>query len=447
MNSKKLKVILAILLLLLILIVSIILVLNNKKQKVTPETNTDIVKVDGNLQLVNVRNNFYVVKNCINKFFTYYSSIYYIENDSLIQDEEAIASIEKQKKLNIEAVYNMLDEEYITYNNITIDNLTTKLTEIEKMSVNINRMYVSQKDENISIYFAYGKLNNTSISQSYDFSIMVKLDMLNQTFSVLLKDYIDKNYQEIKVGENIEISYPEKIESNTYNTFDYEVITDETYITDVFKSFRDNMIYNKQIAYESLDEEYRAKRFPTLEQFEKYVKNNIRKISVIKLLKYQKNKNDDGIQYICIDTKDNYYIINEISTMNCSFILDTYTIDLPQFVEKYQTSDNTNKVALNIEKIREAINVKDFEYVYNKTDETFINNNFKSYTDFENYLKSNLFEENSFEYKNIQKQSNVYVATVTVTNKKNTGEEAKEIQIIMKLTDTTDYYISFNFGE
>ena len=444
MSTKKVKKILAILLILLIaIIILILLLIKNVKQRYTAETNKDIVVIEQTLKQVNIRNNFYAVKNCINKFYTYYSLMYDLEQDILVFDDETIASMEKQKKQYIEAIYNMLDEEYIKYKNITLENLDTKLNKIEKTKISINNMYVIQKDENISIYFAYGKLTNTSIAQSVDFSMMVKVDMRNETFSVLMQDYIEDNYGEIKIGDNLEVICSKNIKNNGYNTFDFETVDDETYIRDVFNEFRDNMIYNKQVAYENLDKEYRNKRFPNIEDFTKYVQNNIREISIMKLSAYQKNKTENGIQYVCIDTKDNYYIINESSTMNCSFILDTYTIDLPEFIEKYKNSDDSNKVALNIEKLKEAINAKDYLYFYNKMDKTFKNNKYKNYSDLENYLKTNLFEENKFEYGKIEKKSNVYVATLIVKNKKNIAE-TKEIEIIMKLTDTIDYYISFN---
>ena len=98
-------------------------------------------------------------------------------------------------------------------------------------------------------------------------------------------------------------------------------------------------------------------------------------------------------------------------------------------------------------KIKEAINDKDFEYVYNKLDESFKNNNFENYESFENYVKSNLFAKNTFEYKTFLEQADVYVVKIEVKNKKNYSDDSKEMQIIMKLTDSTDYDIAFNFGE
>lgn len=402
------------------------------------------VNIDNKLKKVSIRNNYYAVKTCVNKFYLYYSSMYDVSGDYYIVDEEAEASMQKEKQQSIEAVYNMLDDEYKSYKGLTLDNLTTKLPKIKEMSVIINDMYVSEKTNNIGIYFVYGNLIDMANSKTYSFSTIVKMDMINETFAIFLDDYIEDKYPNIKVGENVEIECKEKIEANQYNIFDYEIITDATYIEDIFTTLRKNMLYNKKIVYERLQEEYRAKRFPTYEKFEQYTKNNIRDLTIMKLSKYRKNNNGDSVQYVCLDSHNKYYIINENSTMDLTFILDTYTIDLPEFLTKYENSNESDKVALNIEKIKEAINSKDFEYFYNKLDNTFRNTKYSNYNNFENELKSKVFERNTFEYKKIENQGNVFIATVIVKNSKK-QDETTEMRIVMKLTDTTDYSLSFSF--
>lgn len=445
MNIKKVIIIVAVLM--IITIITVILLLFNHRNETnnnvpseeyiaTPATEEDPIEINENLAEVTVRNNFYAVKNCITKFYTYYNAIYNDDNSNLIMDEEAIASLEEIKRQNIEAVYNILDENYKVYKNITLDNLKDKLSSINTNTIDITKMYVTQKDENISVYFVYGYLLDASLKSS-EFSMIVNVDMLNRTYTVLLDDYVKKNYSNIEVGNNVEIDYPQEIKSNLYNTFKYQPISDETYITDVFNSFRDNMIYNVDNIYTNLDETYRQKRFPTLQDFKEYAANKVKEFSIMQLSQYQKTKYNNYIQYVCLTNSNKYFIINELSLMNYNFILDTYTIDLPEFVDKYETSDSKMKVALNIQKIEEAINDNDFLYIYNKLDDIFKQNNFSNYKEFKEYLKSRLFDENIFEYKNIEKQGDVYVATIIIN-------ETKKMDIIMALSDDTDFYMSFN---
>lgn len=446
MDIKKIIIVVAILIIILITAI-LFIILHNSSDKTVNEISTehiatnatedDPVEINEKLAEVTVRNNFYTVKNCITKFYSHCTSIYNVENDNLIKDEETINSLEYQKKQNIEAMYNILDKDYITYKNITLDNLTDKLPKVNKMTINITNMYVTQRDENISIYFVYGYLIDTTSAEITDFSIIVNVDMLNRTFNVMLEDYMKEKYENIEVGKSIDINYPNSIENNTYNTFQYQSITDATYITDVFDNFKNNLIYNASEIYNDLDSTYKNSRFPTLKSFEEYIKNKINDISLMKLSEYKKTKYDNYTQYVCLTTNNKYYIINELSLIKYNFILDTYTIDLPEFLEKYQNSDDKNKVALNIEKIKDAINDFDFQYVYNKLDSVFKKNNYPDYNKFVEYLKTNLYEKNTFEYKNIEKQGDVFVATIVVNN-------SKKLEIIMQLSDNTDFYISFN---
>lgn len=56
------------------------------------------------------------------------------------------------------------------------------------------------------------------------------------------------------------------------------------------------------------------------------------------------------IQYICVDQTGKYLIFKEKSIMDYEIILDTYTIDLPEFVEQYNSSSEDKKVQFNIQK-------------------------------------------------------------------------------------------------
>ena len=56
--------------------------------------------------------------------------------------------------------------------------------------------------------------------------------------------------------------------------------------------------------------------------------------------------------------------------MQYKVLLDTYTMILPEFAEQYDNLDNTKKVVMNIEKVIQALNLRDFKYIYNKLDDT-----------------------------------------------------------------------------
>ena len=165
---------------------------------------------------------------------------------------------------------------------------------------------------------------------------------------------------------------------------------------------------------------------------------------MMELDQYQKIVHDEYNEYVCIDNNGNYYVFNEKSVMNYEIIMDTYTIDLPEFVEKYNSANSQVKVGMNIEKILEAINRKDYQYVYNKLDDTFKSNNYPSLKDFEEEIKEKLFEKNDLEYSNFTQEGNTYIYELKVKNLNNTEDKEKDLTVIMSLKENTDFVMSFN---
>lgn len=427
-----------------LLVVSLLVILNIEKVSMPNEIPyaEDEYNLTEELSEVNIRNNFYTVKTCIEKFYNTYAEIYSQMDGNFTFEGEALESIKNEQKNNITAVYNMLDEEYIKYNGITRENLETKLPQISQMDVEIDKMYVSEKTQNIYIYLVYGNLLDTKTAQNQTFEMIVKMDMLNKTFKVYLSDYVQEKYANIKIGDKIKISAEKVIQSNNDNIYQYKVISDEEHITNIFNSYKKDLLYNKSRAYKLLNTEYSNKRFRTQQDFNSYINDNLQKLATMTLSKYQKKVENGKNKYICIDQRGNYYIIKE-ENLRYTVILDTYTIDLPEFTEKYESAKDEEKVLLNIQKCFEAINNKDYNYVYNKLDQTFKNNNFKTLADFEKYMKDNTFNSNTVSSSNGKVQGNTYMYDITI--KDSSGKDTNTIKktFVMQLKEGTDFVMSF----
>lgn len=444
-NIKALIIIICIII--SILITMILLMLNVKKgnnnipnEIASEEEKYNITK---ELKNVTIRNDFYTVKTCVEKFYNIYADIFNSTSGNFMIEGEALESVKREQETNITAIYNMLDQEYIKYANITQENLLNKLQKVNRVDIEIDRMYVSQQTENIYVYFIYGNLLDINEIINKDFSTIVKIDTKSKTFKLYLEDYVKEKYSNIKNGDNIQISIEETIKNDNDNTYQYKIITDEAYITDLFNGYVKDLLYNKSRAYRLLDSEYLAKRFNSQNDFENYIKNNLYKIATMKLNKYQKTEKDGNVQYVCIDKNKNYYIFKEVEKMKYSVILDMYTLDLPEFLEKYTTAKEEDKVLLNLQKCFEAINNKDYEYVYNKLDNTFRTNNFKTLASFEKYIKTNMFETNSVSSSKKEAQGDVYMYELTI--KDSTGKNTAVVKKIfaMQLKENTNFVISF----
>ena len=179
--------------------------------------------------------------------------------------------------------------------------------------------------------------------------------------------------------------------------------------------------------------------FSTEEEYLNYLYN----YEVKGINQYQVTREEQYTQYVIIDDNGNYYIFRATSPMSYTVILDTYTIDLPEFTEQYNSASEEQKVQLNIQRFFAAINDGDYEYAYNKLDETYRNNNFVTEADFENYVKNNFFEKNSLGYSSYEKNNDLYIYSLTIKNEENEAETIEK-QFVIKLLEGTNFVASFS---
>lgn len=431
---EKIIFILAIIIVLIILVIMGIIYFNRGEvvYNIDEVGNDDTTEeIDSTIQYVTTRNDYYAVETCVNKFYIYYMSLFDSEEADIDDEEE-----------NKEYLYNMLDKDYINFKNITLNNIETKLEEIKQSDVNVNKMYVSQKSQNIYLYLVQGRIREKSSEEIKDFEVLIKIDTLNKTFSVYLEDYIQQNLSDIKLGQEINMQVSDSVENKKINIYDYEIINDEAYVQDLFAKFKKEILYDRQLVYNNLNEEYREKRFGDFSTFETYAKNNVRNNIIMKLSKYQKTKYEDYTEYVCIDQNGNYYIFNENSVMNYNVILDTYTVDLPEYIKKYDSATDQVKVGMNIERAITAIEAKDYKYVYNKLDETFKNNYFNTIEKFSTFINNNFYEENTIEYLEFKNLGGIYTYSLNIMDSDDL-EKVNKITFIMKLEENRDFTMSF----
>lgn len=238
---------------------------------------------------------------------------------------------------------------------------------------------------------------------------------------------------------NQEIS--EKQEVKEANQFEYANISDDSMSIYYFNMCIEDLLYNKERGYKTLDEEYREKRFGNIDAFTNYVQQNKTELENAILQKYQKKSYDNYTQYVLVDQYDNYYIIRETAVMQYSVVLDTYTIDLPEYIEKYNSSGEQQKVALCIDRIIKAVNDKNYKFAYSKLSEGFKNNYFKTEQSFESYIKQKLPNQYDVTYLNFGNEGNLYTCKVRLTD---SNSNAIEKTFIVKLGEGTNFELSFN---
>ena len=231
-----------------------------------------------------------------------------------------------------------------------------------------------------------------------------------------------------------------------YNEYEYASVTTEDLVKMYFNKYLSNVANDVEKAYNMLDDEYRQKRFKNLEGYKQFISENRDAILSTRLKSYiQKDNlgNTEYTEFICTDQNDNFYTIRETAIMQIKFILDDHTLETEEFLEKYNSTEEEGKVALNIQRFVDALNTKDYEYAYNCLSDGFKDNYFKNIEDFKKYVNEKLYDNISLHYLSYSSDNGLHRYTVVMAH---SGDQVETIQktIIMKLNEGTNFEMSFN---
>lgn len=444
--EKKAKIIVFFIVLTLFIIITLILTIYNIRKndigyQEAKQNEDETILYDETEITTPVTNEtmFYTVSKCIEKYLTISSyNLNQTEEEKIYTSRSVDFQTEEEKR---KALYNLLSKDYIEKNSITTNNIKeyTHYTSEDLYFTSKKMNYV--QNGTIEIYSVYGKLRKEQdYANSNDAYFIVAIDKANLTFyiePVILEGNTDINQLELKCDISA-------IESNSNNTFEYDRVSKGDIPTRYIAHYKSIALYNTEEAYEYLNEEYREKRFGSLENYMQYVNNNKDYISKIFIDKYQIIYKDNYTQYTCIDTNGNYYIFRETATMQYTLMLDTYTIDIPEFTEKYNLSDEVTKVGMNIEKINTALNAKDYKYIYSKLPDSFKNNYFNTLDAFAGYMENTFYDKNTITYSEFSNEGKNYMFKIEVKDLNNAYNSTITKTIIMQLKDGTDFVFSFN---
>ena len=342
---QKLKYVIILVVICILLIIAILFI---NREKHYDEIGIEVPPIEYTLELnkakiTDNRNDFCEVEDIIDNFYSTY--IYYNKFDG-----------------EVEKLYNLLDDNYVKEFEITNSNLKNRYGDFKKVKIDINNMYTVQTSEAVTTYFAFGYIYDDE--KVIKLSIAVNMDTIHNTFSIMPSEYLEKNnYLDITDGTTTNLDNITSIEKKENNTYTYANISDEQYVKKLFMNFTTRATKNINLSYQNLDKEYREKRFENVESYRKFVNENREKylsydstnnkapgdfnsyeeymiyeatLNPLTLKSYKKDNYDQYTQYVCIDENEKYYIFRETAPMQYSIMLDSYTIDLPEFTQKYE---------------------------------------------------------------------------------------------------------------
>lgn len=453
---KNLKfLIFAIIFIILIVVIILTIMLFYNKQNVDQDNDyNEIVEnnlenenqINGSLGLheVDNANTFFEVVNCVNQYLG-------AVNKSTLENygNADIDEIRKSVQTNI---YNLLSQEYIETEKITENNVYDYVDNIEStiFFIPLKMKVISNQDESVNRYIVYGVEEDLKNTYLRDLYVVVNTDKNNNTFSI--EPMLNENYNDI---DEIKIDYPDtEILKNENNQIQKLNLNDE-YIAQKYLDYYKKLALGRpDIVYELMDDEYKEKRFGSLEIYEQYIDENRDDIKVIQLSQYMVNRDNANEQYICRDGYGKIYIFEEYNPMQLSIQLDTYTIETDTFTEQYDNGDDQTKVQMNINKFILMINNQDYEVAYNVLDDNFKSNYFTTLEEFENYIKTNMYRYNSVNFESFDINGNVYSCTVSLTDlsggkyvdeTKGTGESGYILtwDFVVQLKDNHEFVIAF----
>lgn len=444
-KTRDLIIIMIIVLILLIIGIGIILITlkkenRNIEENVNSETTTSEEQV---IERVKDNKLFYTIENCIKKYEAYLNLDYEKQLTELNYPSlAAIYKIEtKEEKDN--ALLGFLDEEYIEKYNIKQNNLDNYVKETKNEETNINVLQINKlidKSTNIKAYSVYAK--KTTEENEKTVYYIIKMDDDNGAFVIYpLEDSSYKDIDQITVENNTKA-----ITKNDRNTIVESDMNDGQIATKYFQDYKEMLVNNTEEAYNRLDNDYKNKKFGSLEKFNEYVQSKKDDIQMSQIYQYLKEDNE----YVAKDRYENLYVFDEEAPNDYKVKLDTYTIITDKFKEEYESADDIKKVQLQLDVFRQMINDKDFSAAYNILGDKFKENYFQTQEEFEKYVKDNTFKYNQINFDDIQQQGKLYVCKVNFTNLVDEVEEEKkdinkyEWTFIVQLTDVENFKLSFS---
>lgn len=384
----------------------------------------------------------YMIEQCVSSYLdiinTNSSSYYgYDENGNF------------QKIINEDVrILNVLSKEYINENNITKDNVSNYIqkldTDVFFVPLQIN--YINKG--NLYKYAISGYVADLDYNFIKNVAFIVNLDMTGTKSGTDSTYSIEPINEEIDNIEKIQLNNTlESIESNDDNNIRYIISNSEENSKRYLDNYKKMALSNPEEAYNHLDEEYRDKRFGSLEAFEKYVNDNRDFLISLQPQKYLLNNYNKYKEYVCMDKYNNLYIFREYGLLDYNILLDTYTILTDNFKNTYDSSDVEEKVNMNIDKWIKMLNNRDYTAAYNCLDETFRNNNFGSEEVFEQYMRANFPLHYKLEVGQVTESNGIYTQDIVLTDI--AGESSDKINktIIMQLGENYEFKMSFNVDD
>lgn len=339
----------------------------------------------------------------------------------------------------------LIDKTYAQENNIDVSNITSKLKFSDKYQI-YNAIDISyiDLDENKRVYIIEGEIleKESSSGEKKRIDAIINVDFSNVTFSI--KPYQEGTLNKESLDTDKMLEEFKSIDKNENNRFVLAQINDKLKASKLFNKYISETLYYPNDAYEMLDEEYKNKRFGSIEKYKAYVTENQSFIKELVIDSYAVSKKEGYTEYRIMDNYGNMYTFNVTNLLNYTMKMDDYTIPTDEFIQQYNSAGVQEQVSLNIGKFFSMLNAKDYDSAYACLAEGFKQNYFPTVDDFKKYAEENFFKGNKLEGVSFENEGETYMLTIKVSDYRGRDTRVVEKTIIMQLNEGTDFVMSFN---
>ena len=394
---------------------------NSIEEEIDQEPNTDDLIDEPHLEFISY-NMYFTISNCVSQYLdtiNQNNSSYYNRDGGKISNEEIQKMVKSQISTNYKSDIQMLNE----------NNIFTPVKILRKT------------DGRVQTYVVYGVTANSDLVYINDVYFIVNLDIQNNTYSIEpLSQFVNNNGEDYETKlSNIEVTELESIEKNDYNSFTYQKVDKEFNYKKLFDNMKKLMLVKPEIAYEYLDEDYKAETFGSYSAFEGFVRKNREHLYGITPKSYDDNNENKMAIY---DQYSNKYEFTILDTMKYSVRIGSYVSLSDEDLKEYNKLKDTDKVKYNIKRWVEMLNSKQYGNAYDCLDETFKQDNYETQEKFEEFIKSKYYDWYDEIKADVEKNGNSYIAKVELNSSKDEFSD-KYMTIYMLLGDKAGFTMSF----
>ena len=385
---------------------------------------TDLEKAytekEKSLKKVTDMKTYFLIKNLLTK--------YYASND--FENPLDIIGKEAIKDLNI------TKENYRKYN------------DFDAPIFRIDEIYEQRYGSGEYIYVIKHKYGKTN-SDAKDSIIWVRKDNYYKLFCVYPYEYLKaKNYTGFGDGDKIPKFFEDSIEKNSENTYeDITTVDTETCMKGLFERYKFDLLTDEIHLYNTLNEEYRNIKFPSIADLTNYIRNNKNSLYLDYLTNYRAERHSGYVEYSAVCGSKRTFIFNVTNMMEYNICLDEYTIikdekEYNSYLSEGQSTDCLNRVLL-------ALNANDYEFLYGKLSVVQKNNTYRNINDFKNFIDKCKYEESIFEVDTdyLIVADNVYQFYIKVTDASKKDGSYKQLTIVITLKENSDFSMSIVSGK